>query len=50
MNNIHFYLIKDHLNPCENSPCLNGGTCTSNFGLGTKCLCPTGYKGMHCGG
>ena len=43
-------LFIDHINACENSPCLNGGTCATSFGLQTKCLCAAGYKGQHCEG
>ncbi|XP_078580606.1 uncharacterized protein LOC144864418 isoform X3 [Branchiostoma floridae x Branchiostoma japonicum] len=35
--------------PCDNSPCLNGGTC-QRVGLTSEftCLCPEGYHGSIC--
>ncbi|HEY6726259.1 MAG TPA: hypothetical protein VI197_19620 [Polyangiaceae bacterium] len=34
--------------PCENSPCLNGGTCHPTIGDRVVCTCPTGFGGVHC--
>ncbi|XP_018330365.1 neurogenic locus protein delta [Agrilus planipennis] len=32
---------------CQNSPCLNDGTCTKN-GTYHTCVCPKGFHGPHC--
>ena len=32
---------------CADSPCLNGGTCTS-LESGFECSCARGYKGLKC--
>ncbi|MCB9233209.1 MAG: calcium-binding EGF-like domain-containing protein [Bacteroidia bacterium] len=34
--------------PCEESPCLNGATCTNVDG-DAVCTCATGYEGEFCG-
>uniref|UniRef100_W5MW34 von Willebrand factor A domain-containing protein 2-like n=1 Tax=Lepisosteus oculatus TaxID=7918 RepID=W5MW34_LEPOC len=35
--------------PCESSPCLNGGTCITESVEDFSCLCPLGYGGdQHC--
>ncbi|KAJ8411087.1 hypothetical protein AAFF_G00181220 [Aldrovandia affinis] len=37
--------------PCDSSPCLNGGTCITESVDDFSCLCPLGYGGdQHCGG
>ncbi|XP_078349853.1 uncharacterized protein LOC144634690 [Oculina patagonica] len=34
--------------PCDSSPCLQGGTCTKLTSDDFKCDCPTGFKGKRC--
>ncbi|XP_039607546.1 von Willebrand factor A domain-containing protein 2-like [Polypterus senegalus] len=37
--------------PCESTPCQNGGTCLTESVEEYSCLCPLGYGGdKHCGG
>jgi hypothetical protein len=37
------------IDPCVSVPCLNGGTCSSAFGVtGHFCTCPTSYIGANC--
>ena len=36
-----------YADPCDNNPCVNGGTCSSNGGQFT-CACPSEYKGHLC--
>ncbi|XP_071830391.1 IgGFc-binding protein-like [Apostichopus japonicus] len=34
---------------CRHEPCLNGGTCETNFGFeGYNCNCPVGFIGSNC--
>ncbi|XP_071826820.1 uncharacterized protein [Apostichopus japonicus] len=34
---------------CRHEPCLNGGTCETNFGFeGYNCNCPVGFFGSNC--
>lgn len=36
-------------NVCQNSPCLNGGTCTTTGnGESYTCSCSTSYSGQNC--
>ncbi|XP_078379883.1 uncharacterized protein LOC144662811 [Oculina patagonica] len=35
-------------NPCDSSPCEQGGTCTKLTSDDFKCDCPTGFKGKRC--
>ena len=34
--------------PCENNPCLNGGSCSSTGGSQFTCSCPPEYTGQVC--
>ncbi|XP_072169446.1 uncharacterized protein [Diadema setosum] len=50
-----FYGIRcqeEYDEPCDDHPCLNGGTCESHrlvFGsAAVLCLCQLGYEGIHC--
>eukprot|EP00794_Sanderia_malayensis_P011731 gene11731-12951_t len=36
-----------HANPCEKSPCLNGGVCLPR-GSNYQCQCMSGYAGINC--
>lgn len=36
------------LNPCLNSPCLNGGACHFMGGSLLSCSCNPGYHGLFC--
>ncbi|XP_025031269.1 neurocan core protein-like [Python bivittatus] len=33
--------------PCDNDPCLHGGTCQSSGNL-SSCICPAGFTGENC--
>lgn len=35
-------------NPCESSPCLNGGQCVAQEKKTPVCTCPIGYEGTFC--
>ena len=34
--------------PCDNNPCLNGGSCSSTGGSQFTCSCPPEYTGQVC--
>jgi uncharacterized membrane protein len=34
--------------PCADSHCLNGGTCTAGADGGATCVCPAGFAGVTC--
>jgi hypothetical protein len=36
------------IDPCENNPCLNNGTCERDTGKSYKCNCLLNYTGKHC--
>ena len=40
-----FCEIADTDNPCTNSPCRNGGTCSLQSRSNYTCTCPVGWKG-----
>lgn len=45
---IAFIFYKDN-NPCNSSPCLNGGGCIANPNTCSySCQCPTGFTGPCC--
>lgn len=35
--------------PCDNSPCVNGGTCVRQDTENFTCECVVGYGGVNCG-
>uniref|UniRef100_A0A8C6SZZ3 Delta-like protein n=1 Tax=Neogobius melanostomus TaxID=47308 RepID=A0A8C6SZZ3_9GOBI len=39
---------QDGHNPCESSPCLNGGQCVAQSRQTPMCTCPAGYAGTLC--
>uniref|UniRef100_A0A670KF43 Neurocan core protein n=1 Tax=Podarcis muralis TaxID=64176 RepID=A0A670KF43_PODMU len=41
------YCYKAETDPCDNDPCLHGGTCQSSGNLST-CSCPRGFTGENC--
>ena len=46
MHDFHILWID---NPCQNNPCQNGATCTSNGdGYQYTCTCTQGYFGTTC--
>ncbi|XP_034024908.1 coagulation factor VII [Thalassophryne amazonica] len=44
---LEFWYRYTNLNPCQTSPCLNGGICTLDRG-DFLCLCPPQYHGKTC--
>ena len=36
------------LDPCQSSPCLNGGTCLRALNNTYRCICPLELNGAHC--
>ncbi|XP_056295867.1 coagulation factor IX isoform X2 [Pseudoliparis swirei] len=44
---LEFWYQYINLNPCQTSPCLNGGLCSLDRGA-FLCLCPPGYHGNTC--
>jgi hypothetical protein len=38
------------MNPCDGTPCQNGGTCTRLSGMSYWCDCATGYSDTNCQG
>ena len=44
-----FYILFKDNNPCNSSPCQNGGQCQLNQNSCTySCLCPAGFVGPNC--
>ncbi|XP_063150260.1 neurocan core protein [Candoia aspera] len=41
------YCYKAETDPCDNDPCLHGGTCQSSGNL-SSCSCPPGFTGENC--
>jgi hypothetical protein len=46
----HVIYIIEMMNPCDVTPCQNGGTCTRLSGVSYWCDCATGYSGTNCQG
>jgi hypothetical protein len=40
--------INIHKDPCESSPCKNGGICRQIFYYNYECLCMQGFSGSDC--
>ena len=40
-------LFQSIISPCDNQPCLNGGTCSPN-GKTFACTCADGFTGTTC--
>ena len=36
------------LDPCESSPCQQGGTCVADLSGSFQCICSVGYRGPIC--
>ena len=43
----HQFFPAPTVNPCQSSPCLNGGSCQVN-GNNFFCQCPVGFSGTRC--
>jgi hypothetical protein len=46
----HVIYIIEMMNPCDATPCQNGGTCTRLSGVSYRCDSATGYSGTNCQG
>jgi len=44
----HIPVCEYRFNPCDPSPCLNGGTCQPRPNFGFSCTCSPRYKGIYC--